>query len=54
MTSEETERLKALCKMVEVEKDHVKFSELLIELNELLAEKGKRITPHLPKTPPRA
>ena len=54
MTPEETERLKALCKMIEVEKDHNKFSELLIELNELIVEKEKRITLHLPKTPPRA
>ena len=36
MTPDEVERMNALCKQIETEKDHNRFSKLISELNELL------------------
>jgi len=36
MTPDEVERMNALCKQIETEKDHKRFSKLISELNELL------------------
>jgi hypothetical protein len=36
MNPDEVERMNALCKQIETEKDHKRFSKLISELNELL------------------
>jgi hypothetical protein len=43
MTSDEMERMKALCQQIELEKDHAKFSQLLVDLNDLLEQKNQRL-----------
>ena len=43
MTPEEVERMKVLCQQIETEKDHKLFSQLIVELNELLERKNKRL-----------
>lgn len=43
MTAEERERMMWLCKRIQEEKDPRKFSELLLQLDELLAAKKERI-----------
>lgn len=43
MTPEEEERMNWLCKQIQTEKDQNKFSALVRELNELLAQKGFRL-----------
>jgi hypothetical protein len=43
MTPDEVERMKALCQQIELEKDHAKFSQLLVELNDLLEQKNQRL-----------
>jgi hypothetical protein len=43
MTPDEVERMKTLCQQIEVEKDHAKFSQLLVELNHLLEQKNERL-----------
>jgi ABC-type transporter Mla subunit MlaD len=43
MTSEERERMYALCKLIQDEKDPKKFNDLIDELNKLLDEKRGRI-----------
>jgi hypothetical protein len=45
MTSEEHERMLALCQQVAVEKDHRRFNLLIRELNDLLERKQQRIEP---------
>jgi len=42
MTPDEVERMKVLCQLIETEKDHSRFSQLVTELNELLERKKKR------------
>jgi len=44
MTREECERMNWLCKQIQEERDPNGFGQLIIELNELLAEKESRIT----------
>ena len=44
MTREERERMNWLCKQIQEERDPNRFGQLIIELNELLAEKESRIT----------
>ena len=55
MTPDEVERMNALCKRIETEKDHNKFSQLIIELNELLERKNNRLDhpsqPHIDPKP---
>ena len=49
MTHDEVERMKVLCQQIEMEQDQRKFSQLIAELNELLARKTKRLDhPHSP------
>ena len=43
MTPEEVERMKKLCKQIETEQNPDKFSQLVLELDELLARKNKRL-----------
>jgi hypothetical protein len=43
MTPDEAERMKVLCRQIEIEKDHNRFSQLIAELYELLDRKGKRL-----------
>jgi hypothetical protein len=43
LTPEEVERMKKLCKQIETEQDPDKFSQLVLELDELLARKNKRL-----------
>jgi len=45
MTSEEQERMNALCKRIAVEKDPTVFDQLVKELEQLLEVKRVRITP---------
>ena len=45
MTSEERERMHALCQQIAVEQDRSKFDALIRELNDLLERKHKRIEP---------
>ncbi len=44
MTPETRERMNVLCKRIQEEQDTVTFNKLITELNELLAEKGDRLT----------
>ena len=55
MTPDEVERMKELCQQIATEKDHSKFSQLLLELNELLERKNTRLdhTPSQPNTNPK-
>jgi hypothetical protein len=54
MTPDEVERMNALCKQIATEKDHNRFSQLLLELNELLERKNKRLDhPSQPNTDPK-
>ena len=54
MTPDEVDRMKVLCQQIETEKDHNKFSQLLLELNELLERKNKRLAPATqPNTDPK-
>ena len=51
MTSEEREKMEALCRQIAVEQDPAKFDELVKALNELLETKHSRIHPeHRTKT----
>jgi hypothetical protein len=43
MTPEERERMNELCRQIQDEKDHQKFSSLIEELNRLLAKKDERL-----------
>jgi hypothetical protein len=43
MTPEERERMNCLCRRIQDEKNPEQFSELVRELNELLAQKQHRI-----------
>jgi hypothetical protein len=43
MTAEERKRLHTLCEMIEKERNHGKFLELIEELNELLSRKEHRL-----------
>ena len=43
MTPEETERMNVLCRQIQVEKDQGKFNSLILELNQLLESKEKRL-----------
>jgi hypothetical protein len=43
VTRDEVERMKALCQQIIIEKDQAKFSQILVELNELLEQKNKRL-----------
>ena len=45
MSPEEVERMNELCKLIETEKDHMRFSKLISELNELLEETHQRLDP---------
>ena len=45
MTSEERERMYALCEQIITEKDHAKFLRLIEELNDLLERKEQRLEP---------
>jgi hypothetical protein len=45
MTPEEVERMNELCKRIETEKDHKRFSQLLAELNKLLEGTHHRLGP---------
>ena len=45
MTPEETKRMNELVFLIQAEKDHKRFGELVEELNVLLAEKEKRFEP---------
>jgi hypothetical protein len=42
MTHEEYERLTQLCRLIQQEKDHAKFTQLCEELNDLLEQKERR------------
>ena len=42
MTPDELERMKVLCEQIKIEKDQKKFSQLIVELNELLEQKSKK------------
>jgi hypothetical protein len=46
MTSEERERMLALCQQIALEKEHSKFGWLIQELNDLLERKQNRIEPY--------
>ena len=43
MTSEERERMFALCEQIQKETNHKKFTELVLELNVLLERNGDRL-----------
>ena len=43
MTSEERERMFALCERIAVEKDHAKFLQLVVELNRLFESREGRL-----------
>lgn len=43
MTPDEVKRMKELCRQIAVEYDQQKFTQLLIELNELLEKKHGRL-----------
>lgn len=43
MTREERERMQVLCAQIAVEKDHEKFTQLVLELNNLLDGKENRL-----------
>jgi len=43
MTAEERERMNDLCRQIQVEEDHKKFSDLCEQLNQLLAKKDERL-----------
>lgn len=43
MTTEERQRMYQLCAMIETEKDHHRFLQLIEELNELLERKEHRL-----------
>lgn len=43
MTPEERERMNALCNQIATEKDHDKFMKLVLELNDLLDRKERRL-----------
>jgi len=43
MRREESERMYQLCALIEKEKDHHRFLELIRELNELLERKQRRL-----------
>jgi hypothetical protein len=43
MKPDERERMYQLCQLIEVEKDHARFLELIRELNELLERKEHRL-----------
>jgi len=43
MTPEERERMNSLCKQIQSEKDREKFTQLVIELNNLLERKESRL-----------
>ncbi len=45
MTSEEREKMEALCKQIAIEQDPVKFDALVRALNDLLDAKHARIHP---------
>lgn len=47
MTPEEREHLKTLCKQIQDEKDHEKFTQLVIKLNDLVDRKEKHSGPRL-------
>jgi hypothetical protein len=49
MTPEEKAELYALCERVVVEKDPVKFHQLLVQLNDLLEKKERRLEHPKPK-----
>ena len=52
MTPDESERMKALCQQIEIEQHQNRFSQLIIELDELLERKNERLDhPHLPTEP---
>ena len=51
MNPEKVERMNALCKLIETEKDHKRFSKLISELNELLEGTHKRLDPHTDPKP---
>jgi len=44
MTPETRERMNSLCRRIQEEQDPVTFCKLINELNDLLAEKGDRLT----------
>ena len=44
MTPETRERMNSLCRRIQEEQDPVTFCKLMNELNDLLAEKGDRLT----------
>ena len=50
MTPEERERMNSLCKQIQNEKDHEKFTQLVIELNNLLERKESGLWPQLDNT----
>jgi hypothetical protein len=45
MTPEEKERMAALVQRIQVEQDQEKFTELVTQLNALLAQKDRRLEP---------
>jgi hypothetical protein len=42
MTPEERTEMNRLCQLIQAEKDHQKFTELIAKLTELLAQKERR------------
>jgi hypothetical protein len=44
MTPETRERMNSVCRRIQEEQDPVTFCKLINELNDLLAEKGDRLT----------
>lgn len=44
MTTQEKEEMERLCKLIQIERDQKKFTELIVELNRLLANKEDRLT----------
>ena len=45
MTAEEAEKMNALCRRIITEKDPQIFDQLVLELNELMEQKHRRIHP---------
>ena len=43
MTAEERAEMQRLCRLIEEEKDHKKFSDLIDQLNSLLSHKESRL-----------
>jgi len=52
MTFEEQAELEALCQQIVTEKDHQKFTALVMQLNTLLSRKERRLENPFDRQPP--